>query len=109
MQEIQKQGNELKVFDPKKGCYVKAGFITGGYFCKPVVRKRHFLRVLKGYALQKEVVQELVKLNVNGIRITEDTGKVLEVTLDDFVRDSLFWERGHGKQYVIPEKKMVTK
>ncbi len=108
-ESIQKRGDEIRVLDPKKDCYVKAGFIKDNFFCRPVVRGRHFLRALKGYALQKEVVQELVKLRVDGIRITEETGKTLEVSLEKFVKQSIFWEKGHGAQYVIPESLMEVK
>ncbi len=102
--EQERPESQIKVYDPRKRCQVTAGYIKDNYFCKPVVRKRHFLRVLSGYALQKEVVQELVRRNVTGIRIIEDNKKTREVSLQDFVTKAVAWERGHGEQFVIPEK-----
>jgi hypothetical protein len=100
--------------DPKKGRKVKVGVIDGGVFYKRVTRKKHYLNIANGYAIQEDVfmndepmkiVDAFSKHGVQKINIfEEDTGETLVIGMLDFLMYSRPWTHGHGRQLVISEK-----
>jgi len=96
----------MKIFtkDPAKPRKVMAGYIDGDWFIKEVKRSKHYLRVVSGYAIQDDVVNQ-IKDKVANIRIKEvDTGSEFSVSMVDFLNASRPWTHGHGTQRVISER-----
>ena len=95
---------EIFTYDPKKKKYVKAGVIRKETFVKPLSRSKHYLRIVSGYAIQEDVIEQ-IKPFVDKIRFQErDTGEKYEITLVEFILYSRPWTHGHGRQLTISEK-----
>ena len=95
---------EVYTYDEGKGKRVKAGYIEGDIFHKNVSRKKHYLRIVNGYAIQKDVVEYLLDKQIKEIHIHEDKQRHYMIGLGDFVKNSRDWSYGHGKQRTISEK-----
>lgn len=92
-------------YDPQKNRDVKAGYIEDGVFFKHVMRRKHFLRVVSGYAIQTDVINILHNRGVKNIKIIEkDTRAEFNIPMADFMRLSRPWSHGHGQQLCISEK-----
>ncbi len=96
---------KIYVFDPGKGRDVLAGTIIDDTFLKEVNRKKHYLRIVSGYAVQEEILPRLKSKGVKWIVIyEEDTTNKLVISLDKFEKNSKSWSHGHGKQITISER-----
>ena len=96
---------DIVTYDRAKDKTVKVGELIGGIFRKSVVRKRHFLRVVSGYAIQEDAIERLKGLDVQKIIIYEkDTKRELAISFSDFLAHSKLWSHGHGKQLVVSER-----
>jgi len=79
------------------------GFIVGDVFEKPVVRSRHFFRAVGGYAIQAEVLDDLLKRGIKCIEIREtDTGNTYRAPLHSFLTHGVRFDAGHGEQVCLP-------
>lgn len=97
--------NDILIFDKKKSKMVKCGHIQDDCFIKNVISKKHFIRIYSGYAVQAEALENIKKL-CKYIIIKEDNNKTYKISIEDFIKNSLKWNGGHGLQYVIPVKYM---
>lgn len=93
----------IGTFDAAKNKIVMAGEIKNNLYIKKVNRSKHFLRIYGGYAIQKEILQEL-KDSVTDIIIQEDTGDEYRITMENFLKRGFDIDFGHGKQTVVNEK-----
>lgn len=78
---------------------------TGRTFYKPVIRAKHFMRVLSGYGIQKEVFDKYLRGKKGRIMIKEkDTGKVLVASIKTWTEHSSSANFGDGKQIFLSER-----
>lgn len=95
---------KIYTYDPKKGHRIKAGELQDSHFIKTVSRKKHYLYIVSGYAIQEDVILQ-IKNKANTISIFEkDTGNTYLITMGDFLANSGIWTKEHGKQLTISEK-----
>ena len=76
----------IRFHDPHKNKLVVVGELTDGIFIKKVNRKKHYLRVAKGYAIQKSVVEMLIENDCKEIKIVENKNRVLSIAMDTFLK-----------------------
>ena len=94
----------LYIYDPMKKKKVKVGAIINDYYYKPVIRRKHYLRIVSGYAIQESVIKDIVG-KISKIVIEElDTGKRFSISMGDFLMHSSRWSHEHGRQLTIEEK-----
>lgn len=99
--------NKVFADDPIKGS-VLSGMTDGVRFFKEVKRSKHYFRLMKGYAIQKEVIEKLLKLKIQEIRIIEtDTGDTLVSKVEDWIEHGGIWTGKNGKQRTLSEKYMT--
>lgn len=64
----------------------KYGWITDGVFKKRVDSKKHKMKILDAYGIEKSVVDELDAMDIKEIRIKEeDTGTVFITSYENFI------------------------
>jgi len=82
------------------------GVITNRVLVKKVIKNKHYLNVVKGYAVQKDI------FDANESKIDElvfDEGnRRLRISKEDFLANRGVWTKGFGAQYTISEKFMQT-
>lgn len=99
---------KLYTFDPKKGQTVFAGYIEGDFFYK-IVTARHFMRIMKGYGIQEDII---VKLQAQGVKkiLIETPTSLLESELSQWLEPHIQVRNfGNGKQRFLPVKHMKAK
>lgn len=100
----------LKIQDPR-GFMRTVGFFQeygeyGNIFFKQVERAKHYMRVLSGYGIQKEVFDK-IKQKVKWIIIFEkDTNNRLLSKIEDWKEHSSAQNYGSGRQIFLSEKYM---
>ena len=94
----------IRVKDPARNKSVCVGELKDGVFIKPVNRKKHYLRVAKGYAIQKEVVDSLIDNDCKEIRFVENKSRIFSIDMNTFIKNGVLFNAGHGLQIVIKEK-----
>lgn len=104
------KGLPIYITDPK-GFKKKIGslFITrkGRIFAKTVERKKHFMRVVNGYGIQKEAFDKYLRGRKGGILIFEkDTGTKFFADIDTWTEKSHSANYGDGKQIFLSVKYM---
>ena len=93
----------IRVKDPARDKTVCIGELNNGIFVKPVNRKKHYLRVAKGYAIQKEVVDTLKDNDCKEIHFVENKSRVFTIDMTTFLNHAVSFNAGHGNQMVIKE------
>ena len=90
--------------DPRKNKKIKCGVVVEGKFYRHVDSKKHFMRVTKGYGIQEDGFEKIVKMGVKKIIIKEDdTGK-------NFIADLEMWKtRGVVKNYGSGKQRFLAK
>nr|MBO2469031.1 hypothetical protein [Bacillota bacterium] len=79
------------------------GRVEGDTFKKRVHRARHFFRAVGGYAIQAEVLDDLLKRGIKCIEIREtDTGNTYRAPLHSFLTHGVRFDAGHGEQVCLP-------
>ncbi|GGJ03038.1 hypothetical protein GCM10010885_10410 [Alicyclobacillus cellulosilyticus] len=79
------------------------GRVAGQTFVKNVVRARHLLRAVGGYAIQAPILEDLHARGVREVRVHEmDTGNVYWTTLETFRTKGKRVNFGHGPQVALP-------
>jgi len=79
----------------------------GRIFYKPVERKKHFMRIVSGYGIQKEVFDEYLRGRKGRVFIHEkDTGKWLIASIKTWTHHSSTQNFGDGKQIFLSERFM---
>jgi len=105
--EMTKETGVIKTYDPRKGYSVKAGEVIGNVFRKEVKRHKHYFRIVEGYGIQADVMEELKRRKIKKILIKEtDTGDVLVSDLENWKIHEGKGNWGHGRQFVLSEKYM---
>jgi len=88
---------------------VLVGYICDGVLYKDVTRSKHYFKLVKGYAIQKDVFYHLVKKGLKLVKIHEiDTGKVLVSSVPIWLEHGGIWTGQNGKQRTLSEKYMET-
>ncbi len=100
---------KIYVFDEKKQSQVLAGELINGDFIKNVVRSKHYLRIVSGYAISKEAVDKINGMCENIIINEADTKNTFTIKFTDFLENSKTWSHGHGEQKTISEKFLTKK
>ena len=78
---------DLICYDIAKNKHIKAGKFINSTFIKKVSRKRHYFRMIKGYAIEKVVIDRLKELKCKEINIYEkDTKDTLKIDFDAFIK-----------------------
>ena len=93
---------EVRVFDPKKNHYVYVGDVKDGIFTREI-KKEHFVFKHKGYALQKEALEQLSGVKEIHLKLG---GRVYKSTLDDWKAKGITDDLGHGEQRFLGVKHM---
>ena len=98
---------KLLVYDPGKRKLVQCGYIDEKIFIKPVISRKHFMKVVGGYGIQETAFDELIKREVEDILLKEEDTKV------DWISKTEDWERmgrvadyGNGRQRFLATKYM---
>ena len=79
----------------------------GIVFRKSVVRSKHYMRVIGGYGIQKEIFDKYLRGNKGRIIIQEsDTGKFLVASINTWTEHSRSGNYGDGKQIFLAERFM---
>lgn len=94
-----------------KGIVRKVGklFITksGRIYFKRVNRKKHYMRIVQGYGIQKEVFEKYLRGRKGSVVINEtDTGDKLVASIKTWIEHSSAANYGDGKQIFLSEKYM---
>ena len=81
---------DLICYDVSKNKNIKAGVFKDLVFTKKVSRKRHYFRMIKGYAIEKVVIDRLKELECKEINIYEkDTKDTLKIDFDVFTKKAM--------------------
>lgn len=96
---------QILSFDPRKRKQISCGMVSGRDFIKKVKSNKHLLRIYNGYALQEDAFNE-IKKQCDRIIINEDDHKRYEISIEDFLKNAISFNAGHGKQLVIQISKM---
>lgn len=98
---------KILAYDPYKKKKVLVGSFNEnkGTFLKKVTSK-HFFRRSQSYAIQEEVIQQLIELGVTKI-IIKSPSSTYTSTLDDWLTPNiLVQDFGYGRQRFLPVKYM---
>lgn len=98
----------ITTFDTAKNKTIITGEILNDSYVKRVTRSKHFLRNYGGYAIQKEILNN-IKDSVKEIVILEDTGSEFRISIENFIKRGFDIDWGHGKQVVVNEKFFTKK
>lgn len=80
---------------------------TGLIFRKDVLRKKHYMDVVKGYGVQKTIFDRYLRGKKGVIQIKElDTGRFLVASIDTWLKHSKSGNYGDGKQIFLSRKFM---
>lgn len=97
--------------DPSRPRKILAGHINRdtATFRKEVTRKRHYLNVASGYAIQKDVFDSLLN-EVAYVQIHEkDTGDTYYSLMETWKDNAWLFSKGHGDQMAMSTKLMTKK
>jgi len=105
-----KRGVPIKIRDPK-GFLKTGGYLslkkTGRSFYKPVNRAKHYMNIVKGYGIQKELFDKYLRGKKGVIKIHEkDTGRWLIASVKTWTEHSRAGNYGDGKQIFLSERFM---
>lgn len=94
--------------DPIKGRVLAGQLVEKDgeiYFLKKVIRKRHFFKLIDGYAIQRDL---FLKLKVKGIYIKEtDTDDLYYADYDIWKINGSNWTGSSGNQQTLSLKYMT--
>ena len=86
------------------------GRIVGDRLIKSVVRSKHFLRCVQGYAWSREQLTSAMARGVKVLEIQEDSGRVLRVSADYAMQKGKRFQFGNFEPQIgVPETAMTTK
>ena len=94
---------DIYSYDVKKKRRVKAGVVDGDMFIRKVIRKKHYLWTIRGYAISLDVYSEIRKSGVVSI-VFQERKKKLGIHINDFYKKGVRINLGHGPQIAIEEK-----
>ena len=81
---------DLICYDVSKNKNIKAGEFNNFVFIKKVSRKKHYFRMIKGYAIEKVVIDRLKELDCKEINIYEkDTKDTLKIDFNVFTKKAM--------------------
>lgn len=99
---------KLNVFDPKKRKLVLCGLTVGDTLFREV-SKKHFMRVVDGYGIQKEAFEVFEEKGIEKIILTEkETGQKWQSKVSDWKLFGRLNDYGHGKQWFLSLKYMKS-
>ena len=92
----------IKTYDPKKGKFVLAGFLSGDTFHKDCTKKTHYMIAYRGYGMQNDVLDILSHRGVTTVCI-ETKKEILTSTLEDWVAYGVHDnnQKAHGHQVFL--------
>jgi len=98
---------KIRTYDPKKSKLIMAGEFDDkdkSFYkkCKP----QHFMKIVGGYGIQEDVIQQLKEMDCEKIYLTTNTGKYVNPFKDWLARDIKVLNYGHGKQRFFPLSRM---
>lgn len=97
----------LYAHDPAKRKKIKVGEVIGTAVIIEKNSKKHFMRVVDGYGIQKEAITLLDEAGVKEVRIHEtDTGLYWKSDLSDWRLFGRLADYGNGKQWFLSMKYM---
>ena len=95
--------------DPVKGkLFVGTLIERKGYliFRKKVVRDKHYMKIVKGYGIQKDVFDKYLRGKKGRIEIIERGGKYLVASIKEWTNHSKYGNYGDGRQVFLSERYM---
>ena len=100
---------KLYIFDPVRGkrfvgsLYKRKGLV----FRKNVKYAKHYMKIVKGYGIQKEIFDKYLRGKKGVIQIKEtDTGKFLVASISTWTKHSRTGNYGDGKQIFLSRRFM---
>lgn len=97
---------KLNVYDPKKRKLVLCGLTIGNALFREV-SKKHFMRVVDGYGIQKEAFDVFREKGIERIILKEkESGLKWESSVADWRIFGRLADYGHGKQWFLSMKYM---
>lgn len=96
---------DVVTWDPKKNKMVKAGRIEGKTFIREV-KAEHFMRMIQGYAIQEDAINQLIEAGVNKVVIRTATGDLVSKLAEWLEPDIKVRDWGHGFQRLMPVARM---
>ena len=105
------RGIPIKIQSPSLHYPITVGYLLpkkeGRIFLKEVERAKHFMRILEGYGIQKEVYDTYLRGKRGKVVIEEnDTGKFLCADISTWQEHSSAQNYGDGKQIFLSERYM---
>ena len=95
----------IKAFEKKKGIIYEARHSNRRIFIKYINRSRHFFRKYQAWAIDEDVLSELVDMRVEQIYLSITNEGLLMTTIENFESHSIVDEYGkHGLQAFLPEE-----
>ena len=97
----------IYTYDKKKRRRVRAGTIRGNEFLKRV-NIRHMMRIVDGFGISREVVDDLLKRKTVDVVVIFDRKKAYSSDLKSWIGgDSIQHDFGHGQQCFLGRRYMV--
>lgn len=97
----------ILTYDPAKEKRVNAGTIVGDTLVKEVDSLKHFMHIVDGYGIQKEVAEMAKEKGIMNVLIKEtNTGINWKSALADWFDHGKLADYGNGKQYFLSLKYM---
>ena len=100
-----KDKKTLRLWDPKKKKIINAGYIEGDTFYKEV-KSNHYMGIYEGYGIQESIFNRILD-DVDGVKwvvIKKKSGENLKSTIEDWIKEGVLGNHGHGKQRFLNEK-----
>ena len=77
--------------------------IENGRLTKRVMESKHLLLFPRGWAIDVNAINQAKRLGIKWIHIIDrETGKQYRSTIDNFLENSEAFDRGYGRQRVLP-------
>lgn len=97
---------KIYTLDPKKNKRVMVGIVANGIFKFPRNPQKHTLRIFPGYAIQEDVLKQLVDMDIKEIMIGEPHMKFRTSLVSDWQEHGKTLNLGSGPQRALSFKYM---
>lgn len=78
------------------------GTLVDGILQKTVNSKKHRLHFMNAYAVDVDLIKQVLEQGCRAIEILEkDTGDLYRIETDDFIKHAKIVDFGHGEQYAV--------
>lgn len=98
---------KITTYDPAKKREVTAGSVIGHTFYKKVDNYKHYCYKFKGYGIQADIMEKLLKLGVDTIQIKTDKDIIYSVRFAAWATKGIAKDIGNGLQHFYPVAKMT--